>query len=161
MQQTQDARAVVSQAPISDPPGREEIEVQMVTPAKRRRLLSEQQAAARADASAAGTVRQSAWDASMRTLAWHPESTATPPAAFMSTTIHASHNCLECGGFVGCVRCGSVVSTPQRSALDKPCRVSCPLGTRGPVKIMAAGRLPRGEAWPSGEVDPKPKRLRG
>ena len=78
---------------------------------------------------------------------------------FVPTSVHSSHRCIQCGGFVGCQVCGSVASTSQRSALSRQCRGRGPAGSMGPGKRLAKGRLPRGAVWPSGELCPRPKRL--
>ncbi len=133
----------------------------MVTLAKRRRLLSAQRAMERQDIQAAEATRQHAWGAVARTLACTAdESPEATQQHFRPAPVHHTHACIECGGFIGCTRCGSVSSTPQKSALDRQCRGWCPPGSRGPVKRLAAGALPHGQEWPSGATDPKPKRFR-
>ncbi len=133
----------------------------MVTLAKRRRLLSAQRAMERQDIQAAKATRQRAWGAVARTLACTAdESPEATQQHFRPAPVHHTHACIECGGFIGCTRCGSVSSTPQKSALDRQCRGWCPPGSRGPVKRLAAGALPHGQEWPSGATDPKPKRFR-
>ncbi len=130
---------------------------ELVTPAKRRRILAEQRMAQREDAAAARAANDAAWLLVARSLPYEVQADANDVVPFF---VHGSHECLACGGFVGCIRCGSVVSAQQRSALSHQCRGSCPDGASGPVRRLAAGLLPRGKAWPSGETAPLPKRRR-
>ena len=73
-----------------------------------------------------------------------------PPAV---GRIHNSHDCITCGGFVGCNKCGSVISTPQHSALNTECRGWCPIGAQGPFRRLLQGKQPWGELWPNGEEE--------
>ena len=77
-----------------------------------------------------------------------------------SLAVHDSHDAVECGGYVGCRKCGSVVSTAQSSAMLAMCRGWCPRGAKRPVRQLELGQLPRGSAWPSGEAQPRPRQLR-
>ena len=74
--------------------------------------------------------------------------------------IHREHTALVCGGYAGCVKCGSTVAFHSVSLLKDPCRGWCPAGSRRPVRRLAGGQHPRdyGEVcheWPSGELNPK------
>ena len=74
--------------------------------------------------------------------------------------IHDSHDCITCGGFVGCNRCGSVVSTPQHSAINTVCRGWCPTGAQRPFRWLFQGKRPWGDPWPNGEEEPVPRRIK-
>ena len=70
--------------------------------------------------------------------------------------LHSSHSFLVCGGFAACIRCCGVAGFPSASKLLLPCPGGCPAGSRGPLKRMLRGLLPRpGESWPSGEAFPR------
>ena len=74
-----------------------------------------------------------------------------------------SHKIVLCGGYAGCLKCGSVVSqSTATNALGQECKGHCPRGSRGAVRRLAKGlhpRRPRDE-WPNGEEAPHPKRLK-
>ena len=129
----------------------------LVTPAKRRRILSEQRVARREAVEEVRTARSSAWLLLARNLPPLDEPCGDNVVPFR---VDPTHECICCGGYVGCVRCGSVVAMQQHSSLSSACRGQCPLGAVGPVRRLAAGLLPRGEQWPSGESAPLPRRLR-
>ena len=67
---------------------------------------------------------------------------------------------LVCGGYAGCIRCGSAVGYQSDNLLAGDCRTYCPSGSRGPITRLAKGLLPRplpngkGQEWPSGELSP-------
>ena len=130
---------------------------QLVTPAKRRRLLTAQRAIRRDDAAAARLANEAAWRVMAKSL---PQVATHESQEVVPFPVDGSHECITCGGFVGCIRCGSVVSAQLRSALSSPCRGFCPPGATGPVQRLVNRLLPRGEAWPNGEIEPKPKRCR-
>ena len=140
---------------------REHANVAMVTPAKRRRLVREQAAEHRQDREALRTRMNESWSAQTRALVSSPELGVDEEATDMRrlVSIDPTHDCVACGGFLGCVKCGSVVSTSQRSALGRRCRGCCPAGARGPINRLLAGRPPRGNSWPSGETSPRPQRM--
>ncbi len=80
---------------------------------------------------------------------------------------HDTHALIACGGYYGCVRCGSVVGWQRHAQLGAPCRGTCPRGSVRAIRRLAQGLHPfeRGKedttcAWPSGETNPKPLRLR-
>ena len=133
----------------------------LVTPAKRRQLKREQLAEQRRVAEATAAIHAEAWQGVKRAL---PSLAAPEPRCRLQyldgRSVHPSHTCFECGGYLGCIKCGSVVSTSQRCALVEPCRGECPAGSRGPIRRLTSGRLPRGRSWPSGEAEPQPKRWR-
>ena len=130
-------------------------EPELVTPAKRRRLLAEQRRASRESTTACQDAHLAAWRMVASGL---PSSAAVE--GFVPAELHATHDCWACGGFVGCKKCGSIVSTSQRSALAAPCRGRGSHSAMAAVKRLSAGELPRGAVWPSGELCPRPKRIR-
>ena len=129
----------------------------LVTLAKRRRILREQREARLDDEQASREARSLAWLLLARNL---PPVEGSPDASVVPFHVDPSHECILCGGFVGCVRCGSVVAMQQDSALSTCCRGHCPPGALGPVRRLAEGRPPRGDRWPSGEASPLPHRFR-
>ncbi len=131
----------------------------LVTPAKRRRLMSTQRAMQREDVAAASVANAAAWRQLARCLPRVPEPEPEVHDV-LPFNVDSSHEGIICGGYVGCIRCGSVVATQAQSALNTRCRGDCPPGACGPVRRLAAGRRPRGDTWPSGEDEPLPKRLR-
>ena len=80
-------------------------------------------------------------------------------------TVHDSHSAIVCGGYCGCLVCGSVAGFHGNARLKEVCRGYCPLGSSGPVKRLARGSLPHvqrdcnGMAWPSGEACPVVEKL--
>ncbi len=145
--------AVVSSAATQMP-------AQMVTPAKRRRLLSAQRVVLKEDAAKAWATTRTAWDALACALPRQVHESDAHHVQALFVEVHPTHDCIECGGYVGCTRCGSVVATARKCALSPRCRGSMPAGAAGPVARLAEGRLPRGDRWPNGELEPRPKRLR-
>ena len=75
-----------------------------------------------------------------------------------------SHRLIVCGGYAGCTRCASVNGFGSGGKLAQPCRGSYPQGSALPLQRLAKGLPPREDrahvAWPSGESEPTPKRLR-
>lgn len=121
--------------------------VGFVTPAKRRRLLAAQRAQSREDGAMAREAKGAAWHHFARNL---PQVEESDFLAVVPFSVHTSHDCIICGGFIGCIRCGSGFSARAQSG-------TCTHGTARAVKRLAVGRLPRGRAWPSGESEPLPK----
>ena len=80
-----------------------------------------------------------------------PPTDALPPLRLDPT-----HSYIVCGGFAGCVRCCGVAGyRAETTKLCQPCVGGCPAGSRGPLKRLAKGLLPRaGSAWPTGEPNP-------
>ena len=133
----------------------------LVTPAKRRRLVAEQRQATREAATERRAIEQQAWQhiaSSMRSSA--DEMDAELGGIEGAIDAHSTHDCVACGGFVGCTRCGAVVSTRQHGALHGQCRGWMPQGSAGVINRLVSGRVPRGDSWPNGAVDPRPKRIR-
>ena len=130
---------------------------ELVTPAKRRRLMAAQRAQAREDSVVVSDVKQATWHQLVRNLPSFDDSSLRSVFPF---AVHNSHECIICGGFVGCIRCASVIAAFSQSALSSQCRGHCTAGSSGPIKRLAAGLIPRGSTWPSGEDKPLPKRLR-
>ena len=101
-------------------------------------------------------------------LGWKKTFRSLPAAAVAEQTaagpfielLHDTHQCVLCGGFVGCIVCGTVVCSQQKAALSWPCRGVCPSGSQAHVRKLSRGVLPRGKRWPSGETEPTPKRIR-
>ena len=122
--------------------------------------MAAQKAEARIERSTTAEVVAQAGIALLRDLPSYAASDAKgrPPAV---GRIHDSHDCITCGGFVGCNRCGSVISTPQHSAMNTECRGWCPIGAQRPFRRLFQGKRPWGEPWPNGEEEPLPRRLRG
>ena len=79
--------------------------------------------------------------------------------------VHESHCAILCGGYCGCMACGSVAGFHGHARLTRPCRGHCPAGSTGPVRRLARGLYPHaqrgihGSAWPSGEANPVVSRL--
>ena len=79
--------------------------------------------------------------------------------------VHASHSAIMCGGYCGCLVCGSVAGFHGHARLREMCRGYCPPGSSGPVSKLARGALPHmqrgenGKVWPSGESDPLVEKL--
>ena len=81
-------------------------------------------------------------------------------AAAPLTVLHETHDCLLCGGFVGCIRCGSVVHSNNNTAISRPCPGQI-LRNPTDVRNLIAGVLPRrGRRAPNGEIEPAPKKIR-
>ena len=84
----------------------------MVSFAKRRKILATQRTEARADQAATEAAIELAGIAVFKQLPLFVDN-GTPCGPAVMAKIHGSHECITCGGFVGCNRCGSVVSTAQ------------------------------------------------
>ena len=72
--------------------------------------------------------------------------------------LHATHRVFECGGFVGCLRCGATASCPMsNNRIEKECRGTSTAGAQHRVRRLLGGKLPRNTeaAWPDGSTDPK------
>ena len=132
---------------------------QLVSLAKRRRLLAVQRVEEKADQAAADDMVALAGIAVLQGLPWFIDNESSCGQAAVGT-VHNSHECITCGGFLGCNRCGSVVSTTQQSALHAECRRWCPIGAQRPLRRLRLGLLPWGSSWPNGKVGPHPHRLR-
>ena len=81
--------------------------------------------------------------------------------------IDPSHQLVVCGGYAGCISCGGVAGFERTTKLVQLCKRSCPPGSRGPIRNLCKGSLPRlkvvngvttGQVWPSGESDPVVRR---
>ncbi len=138
----------------------------LVSARTRRRLIQEQQLEIR---------RRRLADAECMRQAWGEAEPAVAISAFVQIPptdrpppfdVGQGHDLVACGGFYGCVRCGAVVGWHGHQRLALPCRGSCPVGSRGPVRLLVRGRLPHrqqehyGRDWPSGESSPVPFRVR-
>ena len=72
------------------------------------------------------------------------------------------HDLICCGGYIGCLRCGSVAGRSVTDKLLATCAGSCPEGSKGPISKLAKGKLPRikrghqGTEWPDGSSEPRP-----
>ena len=79
--------------------------------------------------------------------------------------VHASHSAIMCGGYCGCLVCGSVAGFHGHARLQEACRGHCPPGSKGPISKLARGLLPHvqrgghGTVWPNGESDPLVEKL--
>ena len=128
--------------------------VGLVTWAKRRRILQAQRAEAWAEEENDSLVVRAAWGDVVKTLpgiASTADGNADDVAPFV---IHPSHNCVHCGGFVGCMRCGTIVAARWQATISRPCRGYCLAGSKGPVQRLAQGVLPHDAAWPNGKTRP-------
>ena len=121
--------------------------------AKRRRVLN-------------GFVKAEAWNAAAAQL---PHSIAdslefghTGPAI----PAHHTHVIVMCGGFVGCMACGTVTGWAPSKMLSNECRRSCPPGSCFRVQRLVRGQLPhpqsghQGRTWPDGSIEPVPYKWR-
>ena len=76
--------------------------------------------------------------------------------------VHGSHRLIACGGFVGCVCCGSVASS-RLAKLSENCAAHIAKGSENPIKKLLAGKLPAfATSWPDGggaQLDRRPRRL--
>ncbi len=88
-----------------------------------------------------------------------PEEESPPPAA------HPTHCLAQCGGYMGCVRCGIVVGWVGRDRLAGACRGTCPRGSVRAIRRLVKGLHPYERASdngttarPSGERAPVPRR---
>ncbi len=126
--------AVVSSAATQMP-------AQMVTPAKRRRLVSPQRVVLKEDAAKAWATTRTAWDALACALPRQVHESDARHAQALFVEVHPTHDCIECGGYVGCTRCGSVVTTARKRAHFRS------------GAVAACRRAPRGlsHGWPKGD----------
>jgi hypothetical protein len=139
--------------------GTNQVDVSPLIPlVKRRRILHKQRAEARSEAACDEATAASAWHMVAQSLGStdvvHSAAGTIPP--FL---VHPSHSCVTCGGFVGCWTCGTVVASQARAAIRRPCRGRCTARSKGCVRKLAEGKLPRGKCWPNGEVSPLPRQL--
>jgi len=128
---------------------------------KRQRILKDQREEHKRRASIDGTTRRDAWERAglaVPFLAWSQlqEGVVTPPVP-----AHYSHALIACGGYGGCLRCGSVAAGQHCRLLEEVCRRWCPPGSKGPIAKLAKGRLPHptqaGGVWPDGSLAPTPR----
>ena len=78
--------------------------------------------------------------------------------------VHSSHVAVECGGYVGCLSCGSSIMRPKESqrladkCIPKQKKTS---GSFYRVRRIAQGIHPYGpdHQWPNGHVSPNPQRV--
>ena len=112
---------------------------------------------ARAEAAVERAARSSAWVDMVDAL---PDTAGAYDvvAGVTPVTVHPSHNCVYCGGFVGCLRCGAIVAVQSQAAISRPCRGYKPEGSRGAIRRLVRGLLPQGQAWPNSEGAPQPQR---
>ena len=78
--------------------------------------------------------------------------------------VHSSHVAVECGGYVGCLSCGSSIMRPKEGQrLADKCipKLKRTSGSFHRVRRIAAGIHPYGpeHQWPNGCVDPNPRRV--
>ena len=75
------------------------------------------------------------------------------------------HLLICCGGYVGCLLCGSVSGILADTKLSGDCTRECLEGSKRPIRRLRQGLLPRplasgsGHTWPSGEFQPCVYRL--
>lgn len=77
--------------------------------------------------------------------------------------VHSSHLLVLCGGYSGCVHCGRIAGFWGQHKFARECRLFIPEGTLVHIRRLMRGLLPssgRALGWPSGEVDPAPRRWR-
>ena len=128
----------------------------MVTPGQRRKRAMVQMAELRRqralDGRVVGAVAKVAAIGTNMAAAYHfPPADALPPL-----DLDPTHTYIVCGGFAGCLKCCGVAGyRAEATKLCKPCVQGCPTGSRGPLKRLARGLLPRaGSCWPTGESQP-------
>ena len=138
-----------------DPDGEE------CTTNKRQRILSAQRVEHKRRVSVDSAVRREAWKnagLAVPFLSWAQlqQGTGTPPIS-----AHHSHVLIACGGYGGCLRCGSVASGQHCQLMENVCRRWCPPGSKGPIARLAKGRMPHPvhgtEVWPDGSIAPAPR----
>jgi hypothetical protein len=140
-------------SPTEDGPGEDEGEGPRLVPlGKRRRILRQQRDEARREKIATAGVVSSAWARLISELPLNANGAGPDADDVIPFKVHDSHASVHCGGYVGCIRCGTVVSSHTHGAISRQCRRVCPAGSKGPVLRLVRGRLPRGEEWPNGEV---------
>ena len=123
---------------------------------KQRKSMLERRVENRALEAAGRTASSIAWRGLARAL-----SAATYASAMHDCRarfkVDPSHNCMYCGWFVGCLRCGTIVAAQTQAAISRSCCGYKPAGSVGAIRKLASGKLPRGRSWPSGGLAPWPQ----
>ena len=109
--------------------------------------------------------RRAAWDTMVDGLRARYHGLEDMDGTEVVIRLHASLRAIECGGYVGCIACGSLVSRQRKGQrLEKPCvphpwpRIS---GSFHRVNKAAQGIHPYAHdaPWPNGSVRPAPRRV--
>ena len=137
----------------------------MVTRHKRRVILRARKAKAAEDRAGNRSRRSSAWSRVIQGIRANREKLPVTPSITLPFSVHPTHECVGCGGFVGCVVCGSVISRSRKGQrLVDLCRP--PAGPRSSgsftrVRRLAQGLHPRSRFsnWPDGNMHPRPFRV--
>ncbi len=138
-----------------------------VSKSVRRRMVLEQLAEARKRRRLEGEAIDKAWGGLVAAIGVQdllniPADEEQPPDG-----AHATHCLVQCGGYLGCVRCGRVVGWQGRERLKEVCRGTCPRGSVRAIRRLTKGQHPYerdgqsvATAWPNGETAPRPRRWR-
>ncbi len=139
-----------------------------ITKSARRKLVLESLAELRKRRRTEAAAEQRAWSGIAAAVAAEELSelaTDDGPPPFPS---HETHSLVTFGGYYNCIRCGAVVGWKRHDQLGRPCRGECPKGSLRPIRRLAKGLHPHSKGtetdtatWPSGEVQPMPRRLCG
>ena len=91
--------------------------------------------------------------------------TCTTNSTVLRFAVHSSHKAVECGGYVGCLTCGSIAMLPKEGLrLAARCipKVNKSSGSFYRVRRIAQGLHPYGKVddpWPNGVTQPTPRRV--
>ena len=142
--------------------------MQLVSRAKRKRIIQERQLNARrvkndiikVKKCAAAKEAQDIIDKEVDGLAVANESDVSLPFS-----VHPTHRAVVCGGYAGCVKCGATASCEFKgNRLPAECKgpqtKSCG-GAKDRIMRLLKGQHPRrGFVWPDNTRDPRPQKLR-
>ena len=109
--------------------------------------------------------RRNAWDRMIDGLRSQYHGLEDVEGRTIQFRLHSSHQAIECGGSVGCISCGLLVSRQRKNQrMERPCvphpgpKVS---GSFHRVGKVAQGLHPysRDAPWPKGGAHPAPRRV--
>jgi hypothetical protein len=155
------------EAPQAAPP---EPPVEPLSEAQRRKMVLEQLAEARKRRRVEAETIEKAWGGVVAAVGVQEVLDIAVDDAQWPEGVHATHCIVQCGGYLGCARCGRVVGWQGRDRLREACRVFCPRGSQRAIRRLVKGLHPYERethgsgaplpTWPSGEAAPTPRRIR-
>ena len=128
---------------------------------RRKRLVGKQKETLEARKAQDHQLTKAAWVKANYAISWTLWGRMSSGHNHPPIKAHWSHALISCGGFGGCIRCGSVAGYCKNSKLEARCRGHCPIGSRGPIRRLAMGKYPhpqrgQGRVWVDGTINPQP-----
>ncbi len=136
-----------------------------VTVAQRRRMVKQHKEEVKWRKAQISEATKRAWASLTAAISAEAYYSLSPLEDNPPYEIHRSHAVIECGGYLGCVRCATVCGYRTKTALTEECKRGSLPSSRGPIRKLARGQLPHvqcqgrhGDEWPTGEIHPVPRR---